>query len=111
MVIGKLSIRLQEEIIKRTAEAEPGIEVLGGRPDPREVRRLVRHQGANVVVVQAEDHDLRRAWDLLSGHPNVIVVGIGDDGRRFTFCAANLDAEQMLDTVRALRSKRNPSGR
>lgn len=110
MVIGRLSIRLQEEIIKRAAEAEPDIKVLGVRLDQREVRRLVRRQGANVVIIHADDYVLRRAWDLLAGHPDVIVAGIGDDGRRFTFCAANLDAGQVIATLRGLRTRGGDEG-
>lgn len=104
MVIGRLAIRLQEEIIKRAAESEPGIELVGSGVSLREIRRLVKGRAANVAVVQAEDHQIRTAWDLLHRRSDLIVVGIGDDGRRFTFCAPNLDADQLIRVVRVLRN-------
>ena len=75
--------RLTRDLISRTLEDEPTIDVVHDEPDAgRSARQLIDETGADIVIVGAETPALlAECRELLDERAPLRVVAVSDDGR------------------------------
>ncbi|MGK0399431.1 MAG: hypothetical protein ACJA0I_001733 [Gammaproteobacteria bacterium] len=102
-LIADIPQKLLADIVHRVAHLDGAIEVVGQVPQLSEIPRVLSQQEIDVIIVgMGDDFECTECWEILHKYPDLLVIGLVNDGRMVVVCFADLSSIQLINLISGL---------
>ena len=89
------------DIVQRIAQSRLGIEVVGRIDNKEHFSQMVHERNVDVVVFGAESDFFPVEWrDVRDSNPDMLFIGLIDDGRHAAIYINDIGTDQLINMVR-----------
>ena len=97
------------DIIQQITEKRPGIEVVGCIDNNNDLSQVVKDRAIDVLIsgmeVTSASQSLNKVFEI---SPQVVAVGVVDDGRRICVCVEDIGPDDLVELVKvAVQNRHN----
>ena len=99
-LIADVPQRLLGDIVKRVAEQEESIELVGNINHLTDLSQIIENQSIDALIVGVSDSKFQQLYDgLIKQYSNLMVFALVDDGRRAAVYLDDIGVDEMLDLI------------
>ena len=92
------------DIIQKITEKRPGIEVVGRIGGNVDLPQVVKDRAIDVVILGMESTSVSQSLnDLFETSPQIVAVGVANDGKRICVCVEDVGPIELMDIVLSSR--------
>ena len=100
-IISGIPESILSDIILGTAQQDPGIKVVGQINDEQELKIALAQQSIDVLILGLKHNCLPGSFrKILSEFPDLLIIGLSDDGRLASIYIENADPQGFIKVIR-----------
>ena len=106
-LISNIPQKLLSDIVLRSVQQQTSIEVIGDVSTDNDLPALVKENSVDLLLVGIERSALPQAFnEMLDGDPDLLIVGLVDDGRSAAIFVNDIGAAELNDVINTFGAAR-----
>ena len=102
-LIADIPQNILAHIVHSVAQQDEKIDVIGQVRNIDDIPRFLRRENIDVLIMGMRDDTPHRfCQDIFKNFPELLIVGLVDDGRMAVACLADVSSRQLLDIITLL---------